>query len=492
MADESVHSESVSAAVLEFIREHQLAESGQTVLVGFSGGPDSTVLALILKELAENGQIKLKVELAHLNHRLRGEESDQDEQFCREFAHRNHLPIITGEKDVASAQTPGESLEEAARRIRYRFLTATARNRRATVLALGHHADDAAETVLMRLLRGCGLHGLGAIPPRRPSHVAPDITVIRPLLTLRRDQILDYLKNQQQDFRSDSSNIDPTYFRNRVRHEILPHLKKNADHDISRRLARLNSLASSVERELQKRVDTIWTELVRERTDGAVSLDAEKYADLSVSFRTRVIRRGLEAISESPHFLPALTREHFDAAADLVDRPVGKELTLPGGFIARREHGAIYLRREERPALEFRTRLDVPGETIVPDLDVIIKAEILDATDRPAEEFLASDDPWCVHLALDNLRLPLTVRTRDPGDRFRPLNAPGEKKLKDVLIDRKIPHHKRDRIPLVVDDTGRIIWVGGVEVADAVKLTGGEDRILRLIAEDANAPGISR
>jgi len=188
--------------VVEFVSREALLRPGDGVVVGLSGGADSVALALLLEEVSRSGALPMRLVLAHLNHCLRGAESDADEEFCRGFARRESLELEAARVPVAERVRPGESLEQAARRVRFRFLLDVARRRGFRAVALGHHADDVAETVLMRLLRGCGLWGLGALAPVRAWGGEGDaVRIIRPLLELRKAELLAFLARRGQGWR---------------------------------------------------------------------------------------------------------------------------------------------------------------------------------------------------------------------------------------------------------------------------------------------------
>ena len=211
----------LSRKVLAFIRRWSLLKGGDRVVLALSGGPDSVALALILLELGANGELPLRLHLAHLNHALRGEESDREEAFCRDFAEQQGLDLAVETIDVA-ARARGRSVEAAARHVRYGFLGRVARAKGAAAVATAHHADDVAESVLLRMIRGAGIRGLGAMPPRRPlSREQPGLHLVRPLMETRKSHLLDFLRARGQPFCTDSSNVDVGHTRNRIRHRLI-------------------------------------------------------------------------------------------------------------------------------------------------------------------------------------------------------------------------------------------------------------------------------
>lgn len=473
----------LTTKALEFVRGHSLLRPGQGVLVGLSGGPDSVALTLMLEEFASSGGPPLDIHLGHLNHGLRGEESDADEEFCRRFAAEHSLDIETGRVEVAQMVRPGRSIEAAARKARYAFLTELARSKGLDTIALGHHADDVAETVLMRIMRGCGIRGLGALAPVRPAGPAhAGMRIIRPLLELTRDELLDFLKRRGQPFRTDSSNLDTAFLRNRVRGEIIPALQRDSSVSMTEALCALNAAALKINALMDALLDAEWETLCVRADAGAVALEAGGYARLAPGLRKLAVRRALTMLAPADR-PPGLSRQHYEAAAELAGRPVGTKLTLPGGFTACHEHGLIFLSAGGGEAGVSPVELPVPGSVALEDVGLSITSEVTVPPPVGQQELIARSGPREIFLSLEALELPLAVRSRRPGDRFHPLGAPGARKLKEFFIDRKVPRHERDRTPLVVDASGRIAWVVGHAIAEAFKLTGSETSILHLSAQ---------
>jgi tRNA(Ile)-lysidine synthase len=469
--------------VKEFCRRNGLLDGGNGVLVGFSGGPDSVALLLLLEEISRNGAPPLRLAAAHLNHGLRGGDAETDADFCRDLTRSRDIDFAEGTVEVRRERRPGESIEEAARRLRYAFLTDAAAEREIERVAVGHHADDQAETVLMRLSRGCGLNGLEAIPPCRPSARRPAISIIRPLLSLRKVELRGYLQERGQRFRTDASNRDTAFRRNRIRHVLLPHLARACGEDLTARLCGVARTAGEVNDELRLILRTAWPDLCTQTDTDGVVLGAEELAHLPKELRKWAIRRALAGISPADKAAPDLARSHLEDATDLLERAVGTELSLPGSFAARREHGGIYLHRTDANTPLQDAPLPIPAVVDLPAARVRIGTEFCCLPDGGMPELLGKVTLHNVYLSAAALDLPLTVRPRRPGDRFHPLGAPGAKKLKDFLIDRKVPHHRRDLIPLVVDASGRVAWVGGHEISDAFKLVGNERTALHLWLE---------
>jgi tRNA(Ile)-lysidine synthase len=459
------------ARVARAIRDDCRIDAGDRVAIAVSGGSDSVALFWLLHELAPDLGFAL-AGLVHVNHQLRGAESDGDEAFCRRLADRMALPIAVASVDVA-ADAAGRrvSIEVAARDARYAFFEHAASGLGATVVLTGHTLDDQAETVMMRLLRGAGTRGLSGIRARRGL-------VARPLLQVRRAEARDYLIARDESWREDASNLDTTIARNRIRHELMPVLESLAP-GAAIVLARTAHLAQDDEDYLMEAAIKSRPALVvsEEGINKRVEVDS---AALSVS-PPAVGRRLIRALAAQIAPTARLSAGHFEAVLGLAgtDKPVG-HLDLPGLIVEKR--GAMLSLRpkagEPDPVSKIvwgPRALDVPGSVDVTEASVTIVA-----TRGSSVTDWSALGPGAAAVQAGAIRLPLFVRNRRPGDRFRPLGAPGRRKLQDVLVDRKVPRSERDRVPLVVDADDRIVWVAGLAVAHDCRVTVPEDGVLIL------------
>jgi tRNA(Ile)-lysidine synthase len=481
----------LSRKVLAFIRRRSLLQRGDGVVLAFSGGPDSVALALVLLELSAADKLSFRLSLAHLNHCLRGEESASEEAFCWDFADRHGLDLTTERIDVAAeAHRQGRSVEAAARFIRYAFLGRLAEERGAVAVATGHHADDVAESVLLRMLRGAAIRGLGAMAPSRPlGDDHPGVRLVRPLMETPKEDLLAFLSRRGQAFCTDSSNDDADYTRNRVRHRLIPMLKAEFSTFSVESLCALNESALEARRLLEALVEARWNELCRQTGPAGVEFHAAAYAAAAPPLRKAAAERALRIVAgDSPP--PVLRAEHYGLLSALASRPVGSQVSLPGGLMARQEHGLVRFARR-RPVERLAEReLPVPGQLEVPEAGVRLRADVLPAGAVTARQAAERNPRAEVHLNLAATDLPLSVRGRQPGDRFCPLGASAPTRLKRFFIARKVPLGERDRTPLVLTGAGDIAWVVGHEIGECYRLTGDDHAILRLRAEPLAAdPG---
>jgi tRNA(Ile)-lysidine synthase len=486
----------VTRRVARTIRRRGLFSAGDRIAVAVSGGSDSVALAWLMQELGV-GHNWTPAGIIHVNHQLRGEESEADDAFCRALADRLGWPIEIVRVDVAAvARDRGRSIEVAAREVRYSFFAEAADRMNAGVVATGHTLDDQAETVLMRLLGGAGTRGLSGIRPRRDR-------VARPLIDCRRADLRAYLTDRDEPFREDSSNLDRAVPRNRIRRDLVPAIEAVAPAGLSA-LARLADLAADDEAALEQAaietVPIVVLNSVRSEPSGAlgsprvsepdgvqgppsvqnvrsgapsiqnagagVELSAPALSALPPALGRRVVR--LVAAWVVPD--ARLSARHLEAVRLLAatERTIG-HLDLPGLAVDRLR--AVLTVEPPGAAPPARTAVEypveVPGRVDVPEAGVTITASCADG--RAAENMAAAGSR--VVLQGDAVAAPLIVRNRKAGDRFRPLGAPGRRKLQDVLVDRKVPRRERDRVPVVTDRNGHVVWIAGVAVAEAYRVT---------------------
>ena len=447
------------------IERGALIPPGSRVLVAVSAGSDSVALLHILRLLSPECRFTL-VGVAHLNHGLRGEESDGDEAFCRALAAEHGLAFEAGHRDVASlAREEHASIEVAARRARYEFFADVAGRLNVDRIATGHTRDDQAETFLLRVLRGAGATGLAGIRPRRGP-------IVRPLLDIRHEDLRAFLASRHQPFRDDSSNRDLGIPRNWIRHRLVPLLADHLNADIVEVLAREATVLRDETALLDRLANEAAARIETALPERGISLDAVALTELPAALARRVVRQALARI-EGARFHGF---DHVEQVLSLA-RPVGDHVAadLPGVRVERNGAAVVLHKRgpRARPGVgAFRYALPVPGRVAVPECLCTIEARL---KKRKGSQTLIKKalelDPDTVTIDAFVAAGGLAVRSRLAGDSLRPFGLGGRKKLQDVLVDRKVPRNERDRVPIVVDAQDRILWVGGHIVNKDARVT---------------------
>jgi tRNA(Ile)-lysidine synthase len=435
---------------------------GETVLVAVSGGPDS--VAMLHALLSRREDFGIAIHVAHLNHGIRGEAADMDEEFVRSLARDWNLPATVERIEVPALRRKLRmSEEEAARQVRYEFLYRTASEIGASKIAVGHTADDRAESVLMNVIRGTGIEGLGALRP-----VAGNI--VRPLLDTWRSEVEAYIRENRLSFRVDESNLNLAYTRNRVRHELIPLLENHYNPRVKNALVRLAEIAQSA---------TDFIEGAALDSIGKITyigaIDAEMLCDLPEALRYQVVRSEVERIRGD---LRDIEFEQIRRVVQALGSGDEFTITLPSGKVYAFRRGSEFRidKKKQLPEVEpFEIELKVPGRTQIPQIGLVVEAERIESP-QPKKSSLD-----VVLIPEDAITGTLRIRSVRPGDRIIPFGMHESKKLQDVFVDKKVPRARRALAVAVVDDE-KILWVVGVVASEATRVTERTQRAIRLAA----------
>lgn len=451
-----------------YVERFHMIEPKDTIVLGISGGADSVCLLKILARWKEAWGISLRA--VHVHHQLRGEEADADERFVRELCENEGIPCRVFHEDVQGmAQREKIGLEEAGRIARYRCFATVCEDVGGGKIALAHHQDDLAETMLHHLVRGTGMAGLCSLKPVSGNR-------IRPLLCLEKEEILVYLEAAGQPWRTDSSNLEDDYTRNRIRHHVLEELKTEVNPRAVRHMAQLSEELEETRAVLAQVAAEKRRQYVRKSEKGMLlAEELKKEPDL---IGRQIVHDLLKEISGKQK---DFTRIHVEAVQELWNRKVGARRDLPYGMQAIRTYDGIYLERkaekcktrdsEKNAGIQINVQSEGTESFQIGELTLTVSRTARDFGEIPEKKYTKWFD-------YDRIKQTLVIRHRQPGDRICLFDGGGSKKLKDYLIDRKIPAQKRDQLWLLADGSD-ILWIIGERISAAYKVTAESQRILQ-------------
>ena len=509
----------LESKVTDFVQRYSLIPGKELVVVGVSGGADSVCLLHVLAKWRR--RLGIGLHIAHLDHQIRGIESQADAEYVSNLAGSLGIPITIDRQDVVAYRVERKcSVEEAARELRYAFFARVARKVAAHRVAIGHTRDDQVETILMHILRGTGITGLCGLAPCSPlvcgSHGMSlpseassvrkgqrrNLLVIRPLLDITREETASYCRKHQLDPRIDSSNLLPSFFRNRLRHHLLP-LLRQYNPNIDQALLRLADIAKEDNGLIEQQASALWDELARQENN-TIYLDKKQMAALPVALQRHLLRTAVTRLAGDIRDIEA---NHIEATRSLLDKQPGKRISLPHGLICQGGYDELAITRHRSaiatapsviasgawdsqlppcpfPPLADEFHLKVPGKTAFPGWNVLAsmvreQGAFMSSPGTMRTNGSTSQSNLVAHFDLQKTGMNLRVRKRQPGDRFQPLGMNMPKKVHEFMVDAKIPRSWRGRIPVVCTPQ-QIIWVVGWRIDDRVKLTRASKEILRL------------
>ena len=479
------------------IRKYSLVEPGDRVLVAVSGGPDSIALLSILADLGGTGKFHLAA--AYFNHGLR-KQAENEARWVAEKAKSFGVPFFSGKAETETRVAKDRSPQERARLMRYRFFRNTAKREGYNKVAFGHTSTDQAETVLLYIARGTGRGGLAGIPPKRVlEDTGGEVTVIRPLIECTREEVMSYLNAVGAEWLEDESNLKTDYLRNRIRHLVLPVIRREINPQIEGAVTRVSGILRGEERLLEELSTQAFTNC-RIRVSSGFALSVERLAALIPPVRRRVLRMAVSEVVQG--IRPPGFRVIEELESLLAEGRPNRRISLPGGIRAERVYEKLhFFSREGIPEgsgtgetygrLGFPNRVDgyeedweievpVPGEVSIPvpdhtpiqkiRLEVIPRSELDTFPDGKRRAVI----DW------ERVRsLPLVIRAYRPGDRFHPLGAPGKKKLKKYFIENRVPVSER-KSTLVLVSGGDIVWVAGHRIDDRYRITENTRNVLTI------------
>ncbi len=440
------------------IEKYRMINRGDKVLLAVSGGPDSVCMAHIMCKIAP--EYGLNLHFVYFDHGTR-EVTHKEMEFVKNMAKERGCPFTSGKADVLGyAKLEGISIEEAARRLRYRFLEEVADNEGCDKIALGHTASDQVETLVFRLARGTGLRGLTLIPPKRDRY-------IRPLIETTREQVLEYLRQENIPYMLDHSNYSLEYTRNFIRHRIVP-LLREINPRIETSVLRLREI---VEREVAERIRVVkelWTQLIEEDKHG-LFLKVEPFSELHDAIKCWVIE---EAIIKVKGGLGKIEKIHIEQTLKFINSGrTGNRIELPSLYIINYYNKVLIAPKLPEETIPSPVELPVEGEATWGNYKFVTRVV------SKGEELMFS--PYIAYFDMSKIDPPLTIRARQPGDRMRIFGKGYLKKLQDIFVDLKVPRYVRDLVPLVCDKN-HILWVVGYKRSVHATITPTTQEVLKI------------
>ncbi len=425
--------------VLQTIKDHNLIKSGDKLVFGISGGPDSVCLFDILHKLSK--KLNFDLILAHVNYNLREEDSIGDKKYVRELAKKHEVPIYV--KDVKELKLNDKGIEERARKIRYGFFEEIVKKTGANKIAIAHNKDDNVETIFMFFMRGSGLRGLTGIKYEQGK-------IIRPMLDCLKKEVLIYLMKNNLKFRVDVTNEEAIYARNKIRQKLIPYVEKEFNPNIKNTLVQNARILKDDYDFIEKQAKLeIKNRLKIKDLSCKNCLKLDEFLKLDKALQRAILRIRLADLRDIS-FL-----EIEETLKMLKTAKTGSCRDIKGLRICK-EYDMINFRKREtenrKQGCEWRLR--IPGKTTIPELNCAFETENVDKAGKISKNVFYID--------LDKTGEKLSIRTRKDGDRIYPKGLPGSQKLKDFFINNKISKLKRDLMPLVVNEKNEIVWVAGM------------------------------
>lgn len=472
----------------KFIQKYHMLTCGDRVIAGVSGGADSVCLFLMLLELRE--KIGFDLIAVHVHHGLRGEAADQDQQFVEALCEQHRIPLEIFRVNLESiAKKRKQSLEEAGRMVRREAFDSVCKKYGGNKIALAHHQNDNAETMLWNLSRGTGLDGLGGIRPVNGKF-------IRPLLCMNRKEIEEYLAKRKQSYCIDETNAGTDYTRNKLRHLVLPILEEQVNSAAVRHMNETMEQIWELQEYMQEQVEAAYQECVQEHFEKAcwIQIQQKSFETFPELIKKMVIRKGMEQVGGKKR---DLSHKHVDVMMELMNKQVGRTLDLPYEMHAKRNYEGVRLEKqrtyssgEEKKAgiiQECMAELNIPGETILADRNLKLRCKILE---KP-RNLSIKDIPQKIYTKWFDygiIKSSLYIRTRQAGDTIVIDEKGHQKKLKNWFVDEKIPKEVRDS-QLLLAENNEILWVLGHRMSQAYQVKQSTKWILQIEVETYKSDG---
>lgn len=452
--------------VKDTINKHRLIEKGDKIVLGLSGGPDSVCLLHILKQLEQ--ELDITIFAAHLNHQIRGLEAQRDAMYISNLCDKLGVKFFVKSIDVPQyCKENGLSLEEGARKLRYDMFDEIKNSIRANKIVVAHNLNDQSETILMRLMRGTGLQGLKGIEYKRD-------VIIRPLLDIERKDIENYCEVNELNPKIDSTNLESVYTRNRIRLELIPYMKKYFNPNIIESLVRMSHIIKDDNDFIENEAIVQYNQIANKDED-SVYINIEKIKKLHISIKNRILRKAISEILGDVNFIE---QKHIEDIISLENEDkIDKHINLPRGIIIYRIVNQLIITNKEikEEEIEFSYKVPTNGFIKIKELNMLVESKIINI-DRLKSMRIEKDSKA---FDFEKVKGGIIVRNRMPGDKIKISGMGGNKKIKDLFIDLKIPKANRCRIPIISDEQG-ILCVGDYRVSDDYKIDSNTKEVLKI------------
>lgn len=449
---------SIEQKVLKLIKSESLLEKGDKIIIALSGGPDSTFLLHLLKKYQK--KYNLTISAFHLNHKLRGKASDDDEKFCKAICDELGVEIHIYRKDIkAVAKKNKVSVEEAGRDARYSILNNLTKKLQYNKIATAHIRDDNTETVLLNIIKGTGVSGVSGIPIKRDN-------IVRPLLTLSKEEILFYLKSEKIEFVNDESNQSEDFERNFVRLSLVPNIKSKLNPNLDETLFNSSQIFKYIKNYIDEEVrNVIQKSVIKNDVDVEIKIAEilkHKSAIVSELFRSVILKKWKISTSY----------DEINRLIGLLNQQSGKEANLSGNLIARKERDflRIFLKASDLPSSIVSIKIGEKIKNYYGTLAIELSSEMPSRSNQNKNiEFISGD----------NIESEFILRNWEKGDRFYPLGMTGSKKISDYFVDSKINISEKNEIQ-ILENKKRIVWVVGNRINDRFKITNKTKKVVKL------------
>lgn len=436
------------------ISENSIIDEKDRILVGLSGGPDSIFLLYILHNYFNNQLI-----ITHINHKLRGVDSDLDEKFVRTISQKLKIPLYVIREDVKKLSNENKkSIEEVGREVRFSFFDKTLKVENFNKIALGHNLDDNVETILINFIKGSGTKGLIGIPEKRDN-------IIHPIINIKKEEILKFLEENKIEYRVDKTNFEIDFLRNKVRNYLLPIIEKEFNKNFKEKILSLSNILKVEDRFLDNLVENIKNDLI-EFEDDFIKIDNKKFQKLDLSLKRRLIRKAIDYFNRDLREYPL---EHIDKVISLENKKTGKEIELPFNLIAVKDKNKIIIEKKGVEIPNFY--IEIPDIGSYELAGMKIELTLVEKISKVKDIFTSFFD-------YDKIEFPIKFRKPKFGEKFKPLGLKEEKKIQDFFVDNGIPKSVRWNLPILLDKKDDILWIVGVRISDDYKVTNLTKRVI--------------